>query len=268
MSFFYDDLAPLYHLIFQDWNASTERQGEQLKRIIQAEWPPGHDRVLDVSCGIGTQSIALARQGFRVTASDLSVPAVERARREAAERGLSISFSVCDMRKAHACHGGGFDLVISCDNSVPHLLDDGEILLAFKEMFTCLRPDGGCLVSVRDYDQEPRGRNLVKPYGVREENGKRYLPFQVWDFEGEHYDLALFVVEEDLSSREVKTHTMRSRYYAVSPDRLLGLLREAGFQRVSRRDEGYYQTVLVGTKAASTGEGLRISRQDLSAGFA
>jgi SAM-dependent methyltransferase len=253
MSFLYDELAPLYHLIFQDWDASIERQGEQLKRILEAEWP-GHETVLDVSCGIGTQSIALARQGFRVTASDLSAPAVERARRESAERGLSISFSVCDMRNAHACHGGGFDLVISCDNSVPHLLDDAEILLAFREMFACLRPGGGCLISLRDYDQEPRGRNIVKLYGVREENGKRYLPFQVWDFEGEHYDFTLFVVEEDLSSHEVRTHTMRSRYYAVSSDRLLGLLREAGFERVARRDEGYYQPVLVGTKATREAE--------------
>ncbi|HKV08796.1 MAG TPA: class I SAM-dependent methyltransferase [Thermoanaerobaculia bacterium] len=245
---FYDDFTPFYHLIFQDWDASIARQGEQLKRLVEAEWP-GHETVLDVSCGIGTQSIALARQGFQVTSSDLSPAAVERAGRESAERGVSISFSVCDMRNAYACHGGGFDLVISCDNSVPHLLDDGEILRACREMYVCLRPGGGCLISVRDYDQEPRGRNLVKPYGVREENGKRYLPFQIWDFEGEnYYDFTLFLVEEDLSSREVKTHTLRSRYYAVSPNRLLGLLEEAGFQKVAWRDEGYYQPVLIGTR--------------------
>ncbi|HVS00912.1 MAG TPA: class I SAM-dependent methyltransferase, partial [Thermoanaerobaculia bacterium] len=208
MTGFYDDLAPLFHLIFQDWDASIRRQGEQLKRILQAEWP-GHSAVLDLSCGIGTQAIALAQEGFRVTASDLSTQAVERARREAVLRGQDIAFSVCDMRQACGHHGSGFDLVISCDNSVPHLLDDRDILLAFHQMVACLRPGGGCLVSVRDYDQEPRGRSLVKPYGVREENGKRYLPFQVWDFEGEHYDFTLFLVEEDLSSREVTTHVMR-----------------------------------------------------------
>ena len=35
MTDFYDELAPLYHLIFQDWDASVERQGEQLTAIIR-----------------------------------------------------------------------------------------------------------------------------------------------------------------------------------------------------------------------------------------
>jgi SAM-dependent methyltransferase len=250
MTDFYDDLAPLFHLIFQDWDASIRWQGEQLQRILQAEWP-GYATVLDVSCGIGTQAIALAQRGFRVTASDLSARAVERAKREAALRGQDIAFSVCDMRQALGHHGGGFDVVISCDNSVPHLLDDRDILRAFRQMFACLRPGGGCLLSVRDYDREPRGRSLVKPHGVREENGKRYLLLQVWDFEGEHYDFTLFIVEEDLSSRQVEAHAMRSRHYAVGTDRLLALLQEAGFQKVSRLDGVYYQPVLIGTRASA-----------------
>jgi len=56
---FYDELAPIYHLIHQDWNASIHLQGEQLSSLIGNEWP-GSRRVLDISCGIGTQALALA----------------------------------------------------------------------------------------------------------------------------------------------------------------------------------------------------------------
>jgi hypothetical protein len=35
MNDFYDDLAPFFHLIFQDWDASIRRRGEQLSRILQ-----------------------------------------------------------------------------------------------------------------------------------------------------------------------------------------------------------------------------------------
>jgi hypothetical protein len=35
---FYDELAPLYHLIHQDWDASIRRQGEHLSSLIKTEW--------------------------------------------------------------------------------------------------------------------------------------------------------------------------------------------------------------------------------------
>ena len=121
MSDFYDQIAPFYHLIYQDWNASIRRQGEQLSALIDSEWP-GHRKVLDVSCGIGTQSIGLALHGYSVKASELSNDAVGRARQEAAKWGVKIDFSVCDMRDVHGHYGSGFDVLLSADNSLPHQL--------------------------------------------------------------------------------------------------------------------------------------------------
>ena len=249
MTDFYDQLAPLYHLVHQDWNASVQRQGEQLGALVESQWP-GSRQLLDVTCGIGTQAIGLAQQGYEVTASDLSGAEIERARNEAGKRGLKIPFSVCDVRHARAHHGTGFDVVISCDNSLPHLLTDEDLLAAFTQMLACLAPGGGCVVTVRDYASEERGTNLVKPFGVRIEDGKRYLLFQVWDFEGDHYDLTFFVVEEDLSTHEARTHAMRSRYYAITTERLMELMRQAGFADVRRIDGAFYQPVLIGSRAA------------------
>jgi len=249
MADFYDELAPRYHLIFADWDESIAHQGRRLGAILGSHWP-GHRSVLDVSCGIGTQAIALATNGFWVKGSDVSTGALERARSEAAQRGLVIEFSVCDMRQAFACHGGGFDIVLSADNSILHLLDDAEILRALESMFACLKPGGGCLLTVRDYDREPRGTNIVKPYDARIENGKRFLAVQVWDFAGEVYDLTLYMIEEDLGSGAVTAQAMRSRYYAIGTDRLLALMQRAGFERVQRLDEVFYQPVLVGTRPA------------------
>jgi len=193
---FYDQLAPFYHLIFPDWEASIARQAAALNGIIREFWAENVSTVLDIACGIGTQAFGLAGMGYAVTASDLSSAAVEHARQEAGTRRLQIDFSVADMRAAHAHHQKQFDLVIACDNSVPHLLSDSDLLTAFEQMFACTRPGGGCLITVRDYDKEDRTGIQVKPYGVRVDGERRYLVFQVWEFHGLIYDLAMYFVED------------------------------------------------------------------------
>lgn len=244
---FYDDLAPYYHLIHQDWDASIERQGRQLAALFERKWPNKRN-VLDVACGIGTQALALARVGYKLTASDLSPAAIDRARLEAERRSLTIGFSVCDMREAHAHHGGGFDIAICADNSLPHLLTDVDLRRAVQQMYDCIRPGGGCVLTVRDYDSEPRGRNIVKPYGVRVEGEKRYLLFQVWDFDKQYCNITFYFVEENLSTGEVTAHVMRSKYYAVSTTLLLKLMSEVGFQGAERLNDVFYQPVLIGSK--------------------
>lgn len=244
---FYDQLAPFYHLIFPDWEASIQRQAAALDAIVREYWGEARLTILDVACGIGTQALGLAALGHRVTASDVSAEAIARAQREARERSLPISFSVVDMRRAHAHHRRQFDLVIACDNAVPHLLTDEDLLAAFEQFFACARPGGGCLVTVRDYDQEDRSGIQVKPYGARAEEGVRYLIWQVWEFRGPVYDVAMYFVE-DRGGPTCVTRVMRSQYYAIGTDKLMALMLQTGFVQVERIDGRFYQPVLLGKK--------------------
>lgn len=244
---FYDRLAPYYHLIFADWETSIARQARILDQLIAQEWGPGACSVLDVSCGIGTQALGLVQRGYSITASDRSPGAIERARREAEKRGLHIDFSVVDMRQAHEHHQREFDVVISCDNSVPHLLSDAEIRQAFASFYRCITPGGGCLISVRDYDLEDRSGVKVVPYGLRQVKGTRYLVFQVWEYEGSEYELSMYMIEDE-GAEEGIAHIFRTRYYAVSCFRLEELLKEVGFRDVHRAESAYYQPIIVGSK--------------------
>ena len=243
---FYDKITPFYHMIFSDWGQSIERQAAQLDKIIRENWGNDIHTILDVSCGIGTQALGLAQFDYQVTASDLSDAAVERAKQEAQKLGVAIPFSVADMRQVYSHHQAQFDVVISCDNAVPHLLTDDDILQAFRQFYKCLQPGGGLVITVRDYEKEAR-ETQIKPEKVRVEEGNRYILFQVWEFEGEVYEMSMYIVEDD-GSAECNTQVMRAKYYAVGSTRLLELLEEAGFEDAKRVDGVYYQPVLVGTR--------------------
>jgi SAM-dependent methyltransferase len=246
---FYADFAPLYHLIYPNWNKSMERQASMLDSVIKEIWGSTVSSVLDVSCGIGTQSLGLAKLGYQVSASDQSPDAIERAKQEAKARGLSIDFSAADMREAHNHHAHQFDLVISCDNAVPHLLSDEDILIAFQQMHQCTRPGGGCIVSIRDYVNEDFTKPQVKPYGIREEEGVRWVLFQVWEPKGDTYDLAIYFVE-DRGEAACRTHVLRSTYNTVGIPKLVDLMSQAGFEDVKRLDGRFFQPLIIGRREA------------------
>jgi SAM-dependent methyltransferase len=244
---FYDRLTPFYHLIYADWGASVIRQAAALDSIIREQWGESVRSILDVACGIGTQALGLASLGYAVTASDLSANAVEHARKEAEARQLRIEFSVADMREAYFHHRRQFDLVIACDNAVPHLLTDDDLLEAFRQFYQCAAPGGGCLISVRDYEKEERAGVQVKPYGLRVEGGTKYLVFQVWEFSGLIYDLSMYFVE-DSGGADCVSHVMRTKYYAVEASRLIELMSQAGFCDVRRLDGVFFQPVILGKR--------------------
>lgn len=243
---FYDDLAPFYHLVYEDWEKSVERQANDLHALI-GQLAPGSETLFDVACGIGTQALGLAGRGYRVSAADLSPAAVERARREADTRGLSIELSVADMRQAHRHRAAPFDLVLCGDNALPHLLTDTEILEALRSFYRAVRPGGLCLLSVRDYEREDLSHRQLKPCGARDWDGARWLLWQVWEPRGRLYDLTMYLVE-DRGAAECRTRVMRSTYYAVGTDRLIELMEEAGFVETRRLDGSFFQPLLVGLR--------------------
>jgi SAM-dependent methyltransferase len=244
---FYDQIAPFYDLIFPNWENSIIRQAENFSFIIKESQSINTKTVLDVSCGIGTQTLGLAKLGYQVTASDLSSAEIERARVEAQKRGLNIDFSVCDMMNAFDHHKREFDLVLSADNSVPHLLSDQDILDAFIQFRLSTVPGGLCIITVRDYENEKLESNVIKPYAVHNRDDGRYMMFQVWEVSGELYETTMYCVK-DLYDGECETIVSRTKYYAVHTTKLIELMKEAGFADVNRLDGVFYQPAIIGRR--------------------
>ena len=135
----YDALATDYHSLHHDWRASVERHGVALDRLLSGLLGAGSLRILDCSCGIGTQAIGLSLLGHSVVGTDLSPASLDRARTEARSFGVELETHIADMRDLHELAGQApFDAVISCDNSIAHLGND-ELAPAFGEMRALVR---------------------------------------------------------------------------------------------------------------------------------
>ena len=97
----------------------TEREADALERILKV--PPGGS-VLDVPCGGGRLSLALARRGYQVTGLDASAAFLAHAR--ASDADSRVRWAHRDMRSLP--DAGAFDAAFCVGNSFGYLDDAGN----------------------------------------------------------------------------------------------------------------------------------------------
>lgn len=247
---YYDDLTPFYKLMYPDWEKSMHRQANMLDSILREYGTGKTETVLDVACGIGTQCIGLAQLGYKLSASDLSPVEVERARAEAFSHGVAIDFRVGDMKEATSIFQEQFDAVIACDNAIPHLLTNSEILQAFRQFHQCLKSGGICLISVRDYaklEKHP-AQPVINPRLVHEFNEEKVILFDLWKFDGDIYEISTYIVQ-DKGNNGAQTQIIRGgKYYRVEIGTLCELFTQAGYLDVKVLDDRYFQPVIIARK--------------------
>jgi SAM-dependent methyltransferase len=118
---------------------------EEVEQIIALTKPRG-DHVLDLACGPGRHSVALAKYGYRVTGVDQSAFLLEKAKDEARLAGVDITWILDDMR--HFREQDAFDLVINMYTSFGYFEradDDRQVL---QNIFESLRVGGKVLLEM------------------------------------------------------------------------------------------------------------------------
>jgi SAM-dependent methyltransferase len=246
---FYNDLAEHYHLIYEDWDRSIEQQAKVLGLLLEEAAQSGSLKVLDCACGIGTQTIGLARRGHVVVALDLSAAAVRRAQREARLRGVEVRFHVSDMRRLSAIPETGFDAVLVGDNSLPHLLSRKDLQDAIEGISRKLRPGGVLLATIRDYDSLLQTRPAIQNPSFYLDNGRRRIVHQVWDWHEDEYTVHLYLTWEAASGWNARHYA--SRYRALRRQELSSVLETADFHDIHwllPEVTAFYQPIVIARK--------------------
>jgi SAM-dependent methyltransferase len=134
--------ADLYVWELMQWHASPARKPYwDALTTLAVRYPAsaGYRRVYDFGCGVGTDALFLASQGYDVTLVDVDGPALEFARHRFKRRGLQACFLVSTSPSPKP--DGVYDVIV-CFDVFEHLPDP---LGSAQRLISALRP-GGLLV--------------------------------------------------------------------------------------------------------------------------
>jgi len=246
---FYNNFSEEYHLIFKDWDNSLKWHSKTIdKEIVKYMNVPREEiSLFDCSCGIGTQAIGLALLGYKVHATDLSPKAVQRARKEAERLGATLTFGVADFLTMNEQVSGLFDIVITFDNALPHLLNEDDLLKTFQNVWAKLKDNGLFLASIRDYNQLIIDRPQIMSPSIMDTEEERRITFQIWDWEKDcnKYTVNQFITRGD--NVNWSTTSRSTLYRAITKQELKMLLEKIGFSKITwhmPEETGYYQPIV------------------------
>ncbi len=140
MSDIYRVLAPYY----DTWNAEIDYAGwaSAIEEIFRREFPGKVESVLDLACGTGSMTLALAERGFDMIGLDRSCEMLSVARDRSVETGVSerILWLGQDMTDFELY--GTVEAVVCCLDSINHLTTGDELLSCFRLVHNYLVPNG------------------------------------------------------------------------------------------------------------------------------
>ena len=119
---------------------TPERTQREVDGIINLLALPQGSSILDLCCGHGRHSVALAQRGYQITGQDLSEVFLHEAEKEAMAKGVHVDWVHSDMR--HIPFEDTFDAVINIFTAFGYLETQDEDQGVLKQVSKALRPNG------------------------------------------------------------------------------------------------------------------------------
>jgi SAM-dependent methyltransferase len=156
-------LAEHYSRIFGDFDAKVAEQRALLERL-GVTTPSSGGLAVDLGCGSGFQSVALAQLGYRVLAIDCSRRLLDEL--AGRTRGLAVEAVAGDIRDVARLAPAGIELAVCMGDTLAHLEREADLDRVFQGVAGRLVAGGRLVLSFRDLSVELRDLERVIPLGA------------------------------------------------------------------------------------------------------
>jgi glycine/sarcosine N-methyltransferase len=139
---FYKKLSEFYDIIFP----LNQQSVNFLKEKIVGK------SILDLAAGTGNHSIAIAKSGYDVTATDLDPYMVEKILAKAESNCVSVNALQLAMEEIEQLNST-FSSIMCLGNSLVHLKSFDDVSFVIKEMHQSLQANGKLIIQIVNYDR-------------------------------------------------------------------------------------------------------------------
>lgn len=224
----YSSFARYYDCLTQ--NVEYEKRAEYFCRILAfLHHSPGI--TLDLACGTGSLTVALAERGLDVYGIDSSLAMLSVAQQKAAEHELEILF-LCQKMQSIDLYGT-VDTVICALDSINHLTSETDVLKTFQRVSLFLDPNG---YFIFDINTIYKHRNVLSDHVFVYDTDEVYCIWQnQFDEKTNRVGITL-----DFFGREGNAYYRSSEHFyerAYSMEHIESLLSKAGLQAVHVFDD-------------------------------
>lgn len=197
------------------------RADEQVRKILKLT---GIRRgaVLDLCCGPGRHSIALAKRGFQVTGVDRTRFLLNKARRSAKSARAKVEFVRSDMRDF--VRPGAFRLALNLFTSFGYFDRKDDDRRAARNIFESLQPGGVCVIDLMG--KERLAKIMQSSHVERHADGSLLVQMH------EIFDDWTRIRNEWILLKGNRVWRFKFHHTIYSGQELKDLLRQAGFAKV------------------------------------
>ncbi len=227
-----------------DWDARLSRE---MPFIVSRLGNPKGKRVLDLACGTGRHSVALAREGADVIGIDNSEVMISRAKENATSNNVTPVFILGEMMEFQSLAPNQYDLILCLGNSLA-LLENFKILDDLVSLvYSSLVDEGLFIAQTLNFEEIYRTGFRFFPHKLgKMESGEEVVFSRFYDHTDPPNSSTLVMTSQIKEQGEWTSRISTQRVLNLTAEVMIRYLAQAGFKE-TKFYSNYSESLFVGS---------------------